>query len=228
MNQRRKTIFWAGEGERAEKLRHPFLSPEYRSARFPRRFFSSLSPNAKPGPRLVFYQTWSFTRGFNYRALTWIRNRLLFSLTMNVLKQWYLRLRFSIQIRFCSRRKEAAWSSGLSQRPWVEVLGYHWDSKRCYVSCFVPFTVKAQYFEPPAWLAGFLEIPDNYTLYNGKPFFCVTKGRRIDHFWAAPSLHFNSLCPKSDQQQFSPNEVHALSWDKVTRINKMITKEKMP
>ena len=40
--------------------------------------------------------------------------------------------------------------------------------------------------------------------------------------------HINPLSPNGDQQQFSPNNVHTLSRDKVTRINKMITKEKMP
>ena len=30
-----------------------------------------------------------------------------------------------------------------------------------------------------------------------------------------------------DQKQFSPNNIHTLSRDKVTRINKMITKGKM-
>ena len=38
----------------------------------------------------------------------------------------------------------------------------------------------------------------------------------------------NPLNPNSDQQQFSPNDVLTLLRDKVTRINKMITKEKMP
>ena len=152
-------------------------------------------------------------------------------------------MRFSIQLRFCSKRKQSAWSSGLSQRPWPwgEVLAYryacnlinwfasyHWDSKRYFVSCFVSFTVKVQYFEPPERLAGFFKVPDNHTLYYGKPFNRVTKGRRIDHFWVTPSHHFNYLSPNSDQQQFSPNDVHTLSRDKVTRINKMITKEKMP
>ena len=33
----------------------------------------------------------------------------------------------------------------------------------------------------------------------------------------------NPLSPKSDQQQFSPNDVLTLSRDKVTRINKMMT-----
>ena len=38
----------------------------------------------------------------------------------------------------------------------------------------------------------------------------------------------NPLSPNSDQQQFSPKDDHTLSSDKVTRINKMMTKEKMP
>ena len=39
---------------------------------------------------------------------------------------------------------------------------------------------------------------------------------------------FNPLSPNSDRQQFSPNDVHTLSRDKVMRISKTITKEKMP
>ena len=38
----------------------------------------------------------------------------------------------------------------------------------------------------------------------------------------------NPLIPNSDQHQFSPNDIHTLSRDYVTRIDKMITKEKMP
>ena len=37
---------------------------------------------------------------------------------------------------------------------------------------------------------------------------------------------FNPLGANSEQQQFSPNNIHTLSRDKVMRINKMITKEK--
>ena len=37
---------------------------------------------------------------------------------------------------------------------------------------------------------------------------------------------FNPLSPNSDQHQFSPNNIHILSTDKVMRINKMIAKEK--
>ena len=36
-----------------------------------------------------------------------------------------------------------------------------------------------------------------------------------------------ALSPNSDQQQFSPNNVHTLSRDKVMRINKMIVIEKI-
>ena len=41
------------------------------------------------------------------------------------------------------------------------------------------------------------------------------------------SFFINRLSPNSDQQQFSPNNIHTLSRDKVMRINKMITIEKM-
>ena len=40
-------------------------------------------------------------------------------------------------------------------------------------------------------------------------------------------VRINPLSTNSDQQQFSPNDVHTLSRDKVTRINKMMTKEKV-
>ena len=36
------------------------------------------------------------------------------------------------------------------------------------------------------------------------------------------------LSPSSDQQQFSPDNIHTLSRDKVMRINKMIIIEKIP
>ena len=39
---------------------------------------------------------------------------------------------------------------------------------------------------------------------------------------------FNPLSPNSDQHQFSPNNIHTLSRNKVMRINEMITKERMP
>ena len=42
------------------------------------------------------------------------------------------------------------------------------------------------------------------------------------------TLTFNPLSSNSDQQQFSPNHILTLSRDKVMRINKIITKEKMP
>ena len=41
-------------------------------------------------------------------------------------------------------------------------------------------------------------------------------------------IFVNPLSANSDQQQFSPNNIHTLSRDKVMRINKMITKGKMP
>ena len=39
---------------------------------------------------------------------------------------------------------------------------------------------------------------------------------------------FNPLSPNGDQHQFPPNNIHTLSREKVMRIAKMITKEKMP
>ena len=38
----------------------------------------------------------------------------------------------------------------------------------------------------------------------------------------------NPLSPNRDQHQFSPNNIHTLSREKVMRIAKMITKEEMP
>ena len=38
----------------------------------------------------------------------------------------------------------------------------------------------------------------------------------------------NPLSPNGDQQQFSPNNIHTLSRDKVMRINKKIIIEKIP
>ena len=38
----------------------------------------------------------------------------------------------------------------------------------------------------------------------------------------------NPLGANSEQHQFSPNNINTMSRDKVVRINKMITKEKMP
>ena len=38
----------------------------------------------------------------------------------------------------------------------------------------------------------------------------------------------NPLSPNSDQHQFSPKDIHRLSREIVMRINKIITKEKMP
>ena len=37
----------------------------------------------------------------------------------------------------------------------------------------------------------------------------------------------NPLSPNSDQQQFSPNNIHMLAREIVMRVNTMITKEKM-
>ena len=54
-------------------------------------------------------------------------------------------------------------------------------------------------------------------------------GPRFDRDCDAPQkFRINPLSPRSGQHQFSPNNIHTLSGDKVVRINKMITKEKMP
>ena len=45
---------------------------------------------------------------------------------------------------------------------------------------------------------------------------------------SSPSWLVNPLSPNSDQHQFSSNNIHTPSRDKVMRINKMITKEKIP
>ena len=40
-------------------------------------------------------------------------------------------------------------------------------------------------------------------------------------------MFVNPSSPNSDQNQFSPNNIHMLPRDKVMRVNKMISKEKM-
>ena len=40
-------------------------------------------------------------------------------------------------------------------------------------------------------------------------------------------VNINPLSPNTDQQQFSPNNIHVLPREMVMRINKMITKEKI-
>ena len=45
---------------------------------------------------------------------------------------------------------------------------------------------------------------------------------------AISTVCVNHLSPNSDQDQFFPNNIHTLSSDKVMRVNKMITQEKMP
>ena len=39
---------------------------------------------------------------------------------------------------------------------------------------------------------------------------------------------FNPLSPNSDQHQFSPQDIRTLAREKVMRVYKMITKEKIP
>ena len=47
------------------------------------------------------------------------------------------------------------------------------------------------------------------------------------HMWPYLYIGFNSLSPKSDQNQFSPNNIDTSSKEMVMRINKMINKGKM-
>ena len=53
--------------------------------------------------------------------------------------------------------------------------------------------------------------------------FC---GVLISHWLQIGESAIKPLSPNSDQQQFSPNDIHTLSIDKFMRTNKMITKEK--
>ena len=41
-------------------------------------------------------------------------------------------------------------------------------------------------------------------------------------------MQFNPFSPNSDQHQFSPKDIHTLAREKVMRVYKMITKEKIP
>ena len=48
------------------------------------------------------------------------------------------------------------------------------------------------------------------------------------HYIGVHHVMFNPLSPNSDQHQFSPDSIRTLSRDAVMRIDKMITKDKMP
>ena len=58
----------------------------------------------------------------------------------------------------------------------------------------------------------------------------ITKGKMLLLYiiFSQLILFFNPLSANSDQKQFSPNNIHTLSRNKVMRINKMITIEKIP
>ena len=45
--------------------------------------------------------------------------------------------------------------------------------------------------------------------------------------WKWGLFPFNPASPNGDQHQFSPNDIHTLSRDMVTRIDKMVTKVKL-
>ena len=50
----------------------------------------------------------------------------------------------------------------------------------------------------------------------------------INEWIIISSNTFNPLSHSGDQHQFSPNNINTLSRDKIMRINKMISKEKLP
>ena len=58
----------------------------------------------------------------------------------------------------------------------------------------------------------------------------ITKGKMLLLYiiFSQLILFFDPSSANSDQKQFSPNNIHTLSRDKVMRINKMITIEKIP
>ena len=74
-------------------------------------------------------------------------------------------------------------------------------------------------------------------LLKGPSLICVTPNnkntaihaiRRLEQATKSKGKDINPSFPKIDQHQFSPNDIHTLSRDKVMRINKMITTQKMP
>ena len=67
-------------------------------------------------------------------------------------------------------------------------------------------------------------------LSNTRNYEMITKGKMLLLYikFSQLILFSNPLSANSDQKQFSPNNIHTLSRDKVMRINKMITIEKIP
>ena len=70
----------------------------------------------------------------------------------------------------------------------------------------------------------FWTLQTGSTSHNSLPWREFSSLQRV--FLSGHSL--NPVSPNSDQQQFSPNNIHTLSRDKVMRINKMIIIEKIP
>ena len=69
-------------------------------------------------------------------------------------------------------------------------------------------------------------------LLKGPSLICVTPNNKNTAIHAMRPLEWETKTkgkesPNSDQHQFSPNDIHTLSRDKVMRINKMITTQKM-
>ena len=88
----------------------------------------------------------------------------------------------------------------------------------------------------PVYLGGMFPLSESEDVVWSRPgilqgmvFFC----HRLQLDYSFPlslllmHLRVNPLSANSDQQQFSPNNIHTLSRDKVMRINIMITIEKM-
>ena len=73
-------------------------------------------------------------------------------------------------------------------------------------------------------LKGMGEIGYERTLWLGGVPVSSPSGKHLLHFY----MLNRPLSPNSDQHQFSPDNIRTLSRDMVMRINKMITKEKMP
>ena len=102
-------------------------------------------------------------------------------------------------------------------------------SPACHGNSFVP--------------VGFFKLFTDHLFHNlvsGKSNYCFGKSlekvlnsgskicmKPVLMFQRKKAMHLNPLGPKSDQQQFSPNNIRKSSRVKVMRISKMITKGKM-
>ena len=97
--------------------------------------------------------------------------------------------------------------------------------------------------ETALFLWGFFKLFTDHLFHNlvsGKSNYCFGKSlekvlnsgstictKPVLMFQKKKAMHLSPLGPKSDQQQFSPNNISKSSRVKVMRISKMITKGKM-